>query len=78
MITVTIGEAARRLRVSRQTVRRLIISGDLVAERTRSPEEYTKDRHGREIRGHWRITESSLAAYEAERDREKNLENVPR
>jgi excisionase family DNA binding protein len=61
--TVDIGEAAKRIGKSRQTVRRLIAAGRLSAERTRSAEQYTRDKYGRELRGHWRIDARSLEAY---------------
>jgi|tagenome__1003787_1003787.scaffolds.fasta_scaffold20796859_4 hypothetical protein len=77
-ITVSIGEAARRIGQSRQKVRRLILAGDLIAEWTRTPEQYTRDRQGRLMRGHRRITEASLDAYVAAHPPRKNLEKVPR
>jgi excisionase family DNA binding protein len=69
--SVKIGEAAHRLGVSAQTVRRMIKRNVLEGWRTRSPDEFREDRHGRTMQGHWRVSTASLEAAEASR---KNLE----
>lgn len=66
--TMTTGEAARAISealrpVSRQTVRRLILRGQLDAQWTRPPAHWTTDRHGKPMRGWRRVTLASVEAY---------------
>jgi len=64
-----IGEALGTPAPSRQTVRRLIARGELIAEWTR-PDSGRRDVNGKLMRGHRRIAGESLDAWiEAERKR---------
>jgi orotate phosphoribosyltransferase-like protein len=66
--TMRTGEAAAKLGVSRQTVRRLIERNELDASWSRDSE--TLDINGRKIRGHRRVTRASVEAYRERRQAE--------
>ena len=61
LLTQLCGDLRRTGGFSRQTVRRLVTSGDLVSSWSR--DEVTMDRNGKPIHGHRLITRASVEAY---------------